>query len=65
MNAIIKKDLNKPTQDESMLPISQVSEEERQRRIAKIKASMARFSDEARQRGLTDEIAEEILCGEE
>ncbi len=50
--------------DERNLPIEQVSEEERKRRIAKLRGSLSHFSAEARQLGLTDEIAEEILRGE-
>jgi hypothetical protein len=58
MNAVIQ---NKTTVDESKLPISQVSKEERERRRLKLEATMNRASKEARERGLTDEALEGLL----
>ena len=63
MNAVIKDTESQTPQpiDESKLPISQVSKEERERRRIKLENTMDKVSNEAREKGLTDEILEELL----
>lgn len=63
MNAVLKDEANQATAkiDESNMPISQVSREERERRRLKLEETMNRVSDAARAKGLTDEILEELL----
>jgi hypothetical protein len=63
MNAVTQDKTNQTATpiDESKLPISQVSEEERQRRTMKLQETAEKISKEARNRGLTDEILEDLL----
>jgi hypothetical protein len=63
MNAVIKEKANEAvTQiDESNLPISQVSKEERERRRLNMEAIAERATKEAREKGLTDKILEALL----
>jgi hypothetical protein len=66
MNAVIKDKENQPVAppiaiDESNLPISKVSKEERERRRLNCEAAAERASREAKEKGLTEEILEELL----